>query len=55
MPAIAVHGNVDDGYGPVMDEFRRNFDERHDLGSACAVYVDGRPVVDLWAGIGGPA
>ena len=47
---IAVHGNVDDGYGPVMDEFRRNFDERHDLGSACAVYVDGRPVVDLWAG-----
>jgi CubicO group peptidase (beta-lactamase class C family) len=47
---IAVHGSVDDGYGPVMDEFRRNFDERHDLGSACAVYVDGRPVVDLWAG-----
>ena len=39
---IAVHGDVEDGYGPVVDEFVRNFDERHDLGSACTVYVDGR-------------
>ncbi len=47
---IAVHGWVEDGYGPVMDEFVRNFDERHDLGSACTVYLGGRPVVDVWAG-----
>jgi CubicO group peptidase (beta-lactamase class C family) len=47
---IAVHGVVETGYGSVMDEFVRNFDERHDLGSACAVYRDGRVVVDLWAG-----
>ena len=47
---IAVHGLVDDGYGPVLDAFVRNFDERHDLGSACTVYRDGRVVVDLWAG-----
>jgi CubicO group peptidase (beta-lactamase class C family) len=47
----AIHGTVDDGFGPVMDAFIRNFDERHDLGAGCTVYVDGRPVVDLWGGI----
>jgi CubicO group peptidase (beta-lactamase class C family) len=47
---IAVHGFIEDGFGPVMDEFVRNFDERRDLGSACTVYAGGRPVVDIWAG-----
>src|SRR6187402_1218664 len=47
---VAVHGVVDAGYGPVADAFIRNFDERHDLGSACTVYRDGRVVVDVWAG-----
>jgi len=46
-----IHGDVDQGYGPVLDEFIRNFDDRHDLGSACTVYVSGRVVVDLWGGI----
>jgi CubicO group peptidase (beta-lactamase class C family) len=45
-----VHGFVDDGFGPVMDTFVANFVERHDLGAGCAVYVDGRPVVDVWGG-----
>jgi CubicO group peptidase (beta-lactamase class C family) len=48
---FAVHGDVDDGYGPVMDEFVANFRDRQDLGAGCTVYVGGRPVVDLWAGI----
>jgi len=48
---VAIHGDVEDGYGPVADEFRRNFRDRHDLGAGCAVYVDGRKVVDLWAGV----
>lgn len=43
-------GGVDEGYGPVADAFRRNFTERGELGAACAVYRDGRPVVDLWGG-----
>jgi CubicO group peptidase (beta-lactamase class C family) len=47
---IAVHGDVDDGFGPVMDEFTRNFHERQDLGAGCTAYVDGRTVVDVWAG-----
>ncbi len=47
----AIHGAIDDGFGPVMDVFAANFAERGDLGAACAVYVDGRPVVDIWAGV----
>jgi CubicO group peptidase (beta-lactamase class C family) len=45
-----VHGFVDDGFEPVMDTFVANFVERQDLGAACAVYVGGRPVVDVWGG-----
>ncbi|MDJ0769972.1 MAG: serine hydrolase domain-containing protein [Ilumatobacter sp.] len=45
-----VGGDVDEGYGPVADAFRANFSERDELGAACAVYRDGRRVVDLWGG-----
>ena len=48
---LAVHGDVDTGFGPVMDTFTGNFAERGDLGAACVVYVAGRPVVDIWAGV----
>jgi CubicO group peptidase (beta-lactamase class C family) len=44
-------GFVDEGYGPVADAFYANFLERGDLGAACAVYVAGRKVVDLWGGL----
>src|SRR3954468_2101310 len=48
-----VHGLVEDGWGKVADVFRANFDgEPGEIGAACCVYVDGRPVVDVW---GGPA
>jgi CubicO group peptidase (beta-lactamase class C family) len=46
-----IHGFVDAGYGAVMDAFVANFVERNDLGAGCAVYVRGRPVVDVWGGI----
>jgi CubicO group peptidase (beta-lactamase class C family) len=46
-----IHGFVDDGFGSVMDTFVANFVERGDLGAGCAVYVDGRPAVDLWGGL----
>lgn len=45
-----VHGDVDEGYGAVADEFLRNFAERKELGAACAVVRDGNLVVDLWGG-----
>jgi CubicO group peptidase (beta-lactamase class C family) len=46
-----IAGEVDEGFGRVADEFRRNFDRRGDVGAAVTVYRDGRPVVDLWGGI----
>jgi CubicO group peptidase (beta-lactamase class C family) len=50
-PSETVQGNVDEGYGMVADAFRRNFAERKEVGAACAVYRDGRKVVDLWGGV----
>ncbi len=43
-------GTVAPGWEPVRDEFVRNLRERGDIGAACAVYVDGEAVVDLWGG-----
>jgi CubicO group peptidase (beta-lactamase class C family) len=50
VPSRLVFGDVDEGYGAVADEFRRNFAERGEVGAACAVFKDGRAVVDLWGG-----
>ena len=46
-----VFGEVENGYGALMDAFVGNFNERGDGGAGCTVYVDGRMVVDLWAGV----
>lgn len=46
-----VHGFADQGFGPVADTFAENFERAGDIGATVAVYVAGRPVVDLWAGL----
>jgi CubicO group peptidase (beta-lactamase class C family) len=46
-----VDGVVEQGWAPVADIFRANLEQGRDLGAACCVYVDGRPVVDLWGGL----
>jgi len=46
-----VLGQVAPGFEPVRDEFERNFTQRGELGAACAVFVGGQPVVDLWGGV----
>jgi CubicO group peptidase (beta-lactamase class C family) len=48
MPSIA--GYVGAGFDAVRDAFAANFERHGDCGAACCVYVDGQPVVDLWAG-----
>ncbi|WP_435173986.1 serine hydrolase domain-containing protein [Actinacidiphila sp. bgisy145] len=48
--ATTVHGAVADGWEPVRETFAENFGRRGDVGAAVALYHDGRPVVDLWAG-----
>ncbi len=60
-----MQGDVEPGWGAVADAFLANFDPAHsgsgasartsDVGAACCVYSDGRPVVDVWAGIADPA
>lgn len=45
-----VSGDVVDGLGPVADVFRRQLGRRREIGAACAVFVDGVKVVDLWGG-----
>lgn len=46
-----VWGHVEQGFGDVLDTFVRNFTDHGDLGAACAVVRDGRPVVDVWGGV----
>ncbi len=47
-----IRGFVDDGgYAALLDVFVANFLVRGDVGAACAVYANGRPVVDLWGGL----
>jgi CubicO group peptidase (beta-lactamase class C family) len=52
MSAVAsqVEGHVSRGFETVGDAFAENFDRRHELGGACAVYHHGEKVVDLWGG-----
>lgn len=48
---VEIHGTVDDGFGKVADAFQQNFAEHNELGAAFALYVDGVPRVDIWAGV----
>ena len=45
-----LRGTVEPGFERVADAFLANFAERGDVGAACCIHVDGRPVVDIWGG-----
>ena len=47
---MEIGGVVAPGFERVREEFERNFLERGEVGAACCVYLEGRPVVDLWGG-----
>ena len=49
--APSVDGHFENGWGAVADAFHQNFTAHHELGAACCVYLEGRPVVDLWGGV----
>ncbi|MFJ8228582.1 serine hydrolase domain-containing protein [Streptomyces sp. NPDC094448] len=49
-----INGEVAARFEPVREEFSANFARREDIGAAVCVYQDGRPVVDLWAGVADP-
>lgn len=46
-----IHGSVADGFELVREAFARNFSEHGEVGASCALTLDGRTVVDLWAGM----
>jgi CubicO group peptidase (beta-lactamase class C family) len=48
---VEIGGCVSPGFGPVAEEFERNFTERGDLGAAFTVVRNGQTVVDLWGGL----
>src|SRR3954453_20939593 len=51
MTTTSVGGTVATEFEAVLDAFVANFDQHDEVGAACCVYVDGRPVVDLWGGL----
>ncbi len=49
-----IHGTCDAAFEPVRDAFATNFAADLEVGASVAVTVDGKPVVDLWAGDASP-
>ncbi len=45
-----VHGVTAPGYEPMWHTFKENFARRGEMGAACAVYVHGELVANLWGG-----
>jgi len=45
-----VRGTVDARFEPVREAFVENFEKHNENGAACCVYLEGRPVVDVWGG-----
>ncbi|MGA4990697.1 serine hydrolase domain-containing protein [Nonomuraea bangladeshensis] len=53
MPEIG--GDTAPGFEPVREAFAANLTSGREAGAAVAVYLHGRPVVDLWGGLADPA
>jgi CubicO group peptidase (beta-lactamase class C family) len=51
MDATDIDGFVEPGFEGVRDAFAANFAEHAEVGAAVCMYLDGRPVVDLWGGV----
>ncbi len=48
--ATEIHGSVDVRFSGVEDAFRENFSRFPEVGAALCVYVDGKPLLDIWGG-----
>jgi CubicO group peptidase (beta-lactamase class C family) len=47
---LSIHGTCDPRFAAVRDAFAANFEAGREVGASFAATVDGKPVVDLWAG-----
>ncbi|MHA1642362.1 MAG: serine hydrolase domain-containing protein [Promethearchaeota archaeon] len=45
-----IHGFVEPGFEKVKEAFINNFKQEKEIGAVCAVYHEGKKVVDLWGG-----
>jgi CubicO group peptidase (beta-lactamase class C family) len=52
--AVKIEGNCDPKFFRVRETFAENFATAGEVGAAAAVVLDGKPVVDLWAGYADP-
>jgi CubicO group peptidase (beta-lactamase class C family) len=52
--APSVYGSCDTAFNAVRDAFVNNFVEHNEIGGAVCITVNGRRVVDLWAGFADP-
>nr|MDO8085104.1 serine hydrolase domain-containing protein [Candidatus Sigynarchaeum springense] len=50
MAGIDVRGTCDERFDLVKETFARHFFTGEDVGASFAVFLDGKPVVDIWAG-----
>jgi CubicO group peptidase (beta-lactamase class C family) len=48
--AVKIEGTCDPKFNRVKDMFAENFEKRGEVGAAAAVMLDGKSVVDIWAG-----
>ena len=47
---ISIHGYCDPHFSPVKEAFAENFRTRGDVGASFAATIDGKYVIDIWAG-----
>ncbi|MFX1344792.1 MAG: serine hydrolase domain-containing protein [Promethearchaeota archaeon] len=47
---IEIHGYCEEQFEPVKEAFAKNFEEDLDLGASLAATIDGKFVIDIWAG-----
>lgn len=50
MRETTMHGTCAPGFAAVREAFRANFVDGREVGASFAAVLDGRPIVDLWAG-----
>ncbi|WP_371765607.1 serine hydrolase domain-containing protein [Massilia sp.] len=48
---LGVQGQCAKGFEVVVEAFSQNLAEGEEFGAACAVYLHGKPVVDIWGGV----
>jgi len=47
---VKIEGACDPKFNSVKEAFAENFEKRHEVGAAAALMLDGKSVVDIWAG-----